>query len=231
MHKLYGLSFVGSQQREPMFFTLGRDFLDNSDSPYGYSKFEGHIRIDGEMYDEENDDSEIVEVGEIRFHAYNLEKLKFNYFDKKDFKVCMEDSPLAWAMDVDSSDTSLYFAVFANGFNKAVKGVSENEWTDMAFSVNEGYLVTLDRCYIKPEYRKMGVGQYIHENLFKILYTEFNITTLFVVGICVPDKNEPENMKDVQKKILKNNGFNVFKCSNETAFCKYVYDLDFLLNV
>ena len=106
-------------------------------------------------------------------------------------------------MDEDSSDTELYYSIFEKGFDKVAKKVDESKWNDMAFAVSEGYLITLDRCYINPEYRKMGIGRYIHENLFKIFYSEFNINTIFVVGICVPDKGEPQNMLDIQKKVLK----------------------------
>lgn len=226
-----GLIFDSKQYRDSTVFNLGFDFLENDFiSPFGHCKFEGRIGLKGTVLEEINEyysEEKVYDIGEIRFHAYNLDKLGFDYFDKE-WDTAVSESSLEEAMEVDSEDTSLYFSVFENGFDNCINGISLDDWYEMAMTVGEGYLVTLDRCYINPEYRKMGIGKYLHENLFKILYHEFNITTLFVVGICVPDEGESEDMVEVQKKVLSNAGFNVFKCSGKPTFCKYVYDEEFL---
>lgn len=229
MTKIDYLQFVGYQQRYPNFFSLHNDFLDNAyESEYGYKMFSGRIVINGISYDEDDNESIIEGIGEIHFHAFNLANLGFDY-TYQDWPHANKNSHLAFAMDVDSVDTNLYYSIFQRGYTKAASAVEG--WEDMTFAITEGYLITLDRVYIKSEYRQQGIGQYIHQNLFKILYTEFNIVPLFAVGICVPDKGESENMLKVQKKVLTNNGYSVFKCSNETAFCKYIYDNDFMVRV
>ena len=227
MTKIDSLMFRCGQQRDPMLFSLTNDFLDNdANSEYGYKKFEGTIVIDGYTYDDEI----IKGIGEIRFHAYNLSNLGFNYFEQK-WTEANKHSHLSIAMDVDSSDTEFYYSVFKKVYTKTVSIIPFDEWDNMTFAITEGYLITLDRVYIKPEFRGQGIGQYIHENLFKIIYSEFNIVPLFAVGICVRDKGEPENMLEIQKKVLKNNGFSVFKHKASTAFCKYIYDNDFMVAV
>ena len=224
--------FRCAQQRDSLLFSLTSNFLDNDpNSEYGYKKFEGTIVIDGYAYNEEDDDGKIIEnIGEIRFHAYNLSNLGFNYFEQN-WSDANKHSHLSIAMDVDSSDTDFYHSVFKKAYTKAASAISFDEWDNMTFSITEGYLITLDKVYIKPEFRGQGIGQYIHENLFKIIYTEFNIVPLFAVGICVPDRDEPENMLEVQKKLLKKNGFSVFKHKDSTAFCKFIYDNDFMVAV
>jgi GNAT superfamily N-acetyltransferase len=237
MCKIDSLLFKPSQYRDPTFFSLDSDFLDNdANSEFGYKKFEGHILIDGISYEDDKDDPDVVientieNIAAIDFHAYNLANLGFDYFNQ-DWSHADKHSKLVFAMDVDSADTELCHLIFKRGYTKTASAVPFEKWQDMTFAITEGYLITLDRVYIKPEYRKQGIGQYIYENLFKILYTEFNIVPLFAVGFCVPDKGEPENMLEVQKKLLKNNGFNVYKCNNETAFCKFIYDNDFMVAV
>ena len=226
-----GLVFKGVQQRSPFIFNLGDgDFFDTitgSDDPYGFNKFTGYIKIEGYSWDDEEEDESYVDVGEICFNAYNLGSLNFDCFCQ-DWKTAIRNSELYDAMDMDSSDAALYYSVFEEGYNRAISDIFPEDWDDMIMLVNEGYLITLDRVYIKPEYRKMGIGKFIHEHLFKILYTEFNIIPFFAVGICVPDKGEPDNMLEVQKKVLTDNDFDVFECYNETAFCKYIFDIDFL---
>lgn len=234
MTKIDNLVFSCSQKRDPMFFSLTNDFLDNDpNSEYGYKKFDGTIIINGEVYNEEDEDDygEVIEnIGAIRFHAYNLSNLGFNYFEQN-WTDANKHSHLSIAMDVDSSDTDFYHSVFKKAYTKEASAVPFEKWQDMTFAITEGYLITLDWVCINPEFRGQGIAQYILKNLFKIIYTEFNIVPLFAVGTCIADRDEPENMLEVQKKLLKKNGFSVFKHKDSTAFCKFIYDNDFMVAV
>ena len=227
--KLDGIRFVTIQDRPIDYFSLdgdGSQFISDLDVAE-YNQFAGFMKIIGISYDEKTDENVEVEVGEIDFHAYNLKNLNFDCFEAE-FAKADKNSSLYVAMDMESSDTALYYAVFAQSYDRVVRLIHPEVWDEISMHEGDTYLITLDRCKIYEEYRKQGIGKFIHKNFFKIFYTYYNIVSLFMVGICVPDEGESENMRDVQMKLLEDNDFLVFNCCNEISFCKCIYDSKFL---
>lgn len=226
--KIDALMFESYNTKNQMYFDMAKDFTANELSGVcGFNKFEGELKVIG--YIEDKDDvgyGDYVDVGVLRFHAYNLNKLGF-YPSYKNFNKANADSSLLHAMEMDNPDTEVYFHVFQAGYKDAWKDAKGKNIKDINFEYNQ-YLVTFDRCYINPEYRNQGISDYIHSHLFELLYTYFNITPTFMVGICKPDESEPEGMKAVQEKIMKKHGFRVFQLDDYTGFCKCIYNRDFL---
>ena len=220
--------FDSYQDNCGLLFDLNGGFIDEAIAGRcSFNKFEGGLKILG--YIEDEDDlgyGDYVEVGELRFHAYNLDKLGF-FTSHKDFKKANKKSSLLYVMDMDSADNETYFRIFEAGYKDAWKDMKAAKVKDMDFESNQ-YLITFDRFYIDKEYRNQGIANYIHSHLFELLYTYFNITPTFMVGVCNPDAGEPEDMKAVQENIMKKHGFRVFQFNKDTAFCKCIYNRDFL---
>jgi hypothetical protein len=233
MTKIDYLLFRNYQERDPIFYSLtSYNFLENDDElKNGYKKFIGTVTIDGYTYDKEVGEEKIIEgIGQIRFHAYNLSSLDFNYFDQK-WLDTNKHSRLRIAMEKDSAYSDVYYSIFKKAYTEIAPTIPFDDWNEMTFAITEGYLIVLDKVYIKPEYRGQGISHYIHRNLFKIIYTNFNIVSLFAVGCCEHDGDESESMLEVKKNILKDNDFIVFKHYGFTAFCKFIYNSYFMLDI
>ena len=219
------LRIYPDMQRGCESFGIGKDsqsFSDAFDMEEDSLKFfQGHMRITGYEIDEDYEESEEKEVGVIHFTAINLSQLGFD-FTSKTFADA-ENNGLAYIMDEISADCEVCYGVFSRGYNKIIKNLKEsNIAEELLISDGEKYLICLDRLYINEEYRRKGVASFVYENFFKLLYTYFNVQSAYVVGTLNPDEGEPEGMLEIQKKVLKKQGYNVFKSGSEVGFCNCV---------
>lgn len=222
------ITFNNYFNRDVLSFALHGAGYKSAD--HNYNKFRGELSISGITYDEETfEPEEEVAVGELRFHAYDLKNLGFSTRHEK-FSFANANSYLFEAMDMDNGDNDLYYDVFKMDFQNLMKSMDENDRENINF-VEHPYLIVLDRMFIYQEYRKQGIANFILNNFFKIFYAYYNITPVFVVGACVPDEGEAEDMKEIQKAMLEKCDFHVFSLKTETVFCKCVYDVKFVSEI
>ena len=225
------LTFEVSQDKPVDYFNLFCNFEEQGyNGKFDYNMFTGKLKIIGHTYNEDMEYENSTEIGEICFHAYNLNKFGFDYFCDN-FAEASFNRSLYYAMDMESRKTEFHFAIFEKGYQQAFNAIPLNEWNDMSFYESNCYLITVDWFYINPKYRRQGVATYILKNFFKIFYTCLNIVPLFVVGLSLPGDNETQKMQEIQNRLLSSTGFNVFKLSNESVFCKCIYDIEFIHNI
>lgn len=229
------LKFYTDMQRGRESFWIGKAGCSNFEeafemSSYSLKFFQGNMRIVGFEMDEdceESEESEEKEVGVVNFTAINLSHLGFDFMSKT--FVGAENNGLFYIMDEISADCEVCYGVFSRGYGKSIKRLMEsNIAEELLISDGEKYLICLDRLYINDEYRRKGVASFVYKNLFKLLYTYFNIQAAYAVGFLNPDEGEPDGMLEIQKKVLKKQGYNVFKSGSEVGFCNCVYDGEFL---
>ena len=178
------------------------------------SYFSGHISI----VDVDNDEfEEKAEIGEVCFHAFNLDKCGCELFEGD-----IEISNLYDIMDSISGDEEVYCSIFEMACKEANKKMEKYKWSEL-FMRDNLHLVTLDRLYINENYRHNGLSKYILSNLEDILRNYYNIETFMIVGICSPDVDDEKNtMLEIQKKGLKNLNFSIGKLGSDTIFYKLI---------
>ena len=209
MYIMFETSPIYRQQN--VFDTNTMNICQNFETDDDLNVFTGIIDI---LFAETEDDvieENFINVGNIEFHAYNLNGFDLN-FDKNYYNLCR----LFDYMDDEGVDQVTYYDIFLKAYDLLAKKLDES-WNDIWFD-NDKYFITLDRLYIDEKYRKKGIATYALNNLNFILNTYYNINPIIITGICKPDDNTQEMLK-IQIDTLRKVGFTIYRNNNkDTCF-------------
>ncbi|NLB42843.1 MAG: hypothetical protein GX815_11425 [Clostridiales bacterium] len=140
----------------------------------------------------------------------NIGEVKGRVFDEREILNDGED--LVYISDMYNQD--VYSAI-----EKLIKSKVYKEELDEDLIFENPYLCYIDRVYIEPKYRKLGIAKYIFKNLYTILLHTLMIHIRCFVIYPQPqvrteerwvDQEDPNNvMKKVMTKVIKNAGYRV----------------------
>ena len=80
----------------------------------------------------------------------------------------------------------------------------------------------LHRFYVYPEYRKLGIGEFMLNNLDKILERTLNLKLRCLITYPKPDEGQDANMLDVMIKHITDNGFKMLQFDNNYYIRDYL---------
>lgn len=162
-----------------------------------------------------------VKIGELAAWAYGTNHLDLA-LDGDDFEDFQLSDAFYYKADEDSDDTAFYYSVLEYFYDDIKLD------NDIAVDIfDEMHVLFLHRFFIEPEYRSMGIGNFIAQNLSKIFYSIANLKPIYCVGILNPD-DKTEETKQIQIRTMENANFEVGEIDGSTVFAGCIYDEDIM---
>ena len=122
----------------------------------------------------------------------------------------------------ENEDTANYYEVLQTLYPHIRAEDEDIIWGD------DVHIIALQRFFIEPEYRGMGIGKFIAENLAKVIFEATNIKSLYCVGVLVPDDGTSAT-REIQRKTMEGADFCVIEdWDAEYIFGKCIYDEDIM---
>lgn len=170
----------------------------------------------------ETETAAAVKIGEMMFYAYNASRCDLN-LDAEEFEYLDPEETLFALMDDESEDLMHYYYDFGTLYEH-IKPYD----TEPLFFTEDLHIIALHRLFIEPEYRGLGIGRFIVNNLSKIIFATSNIKPVYVVGCISPD-DKTEATKAIQKKTMESANYAILE--DEEGHCifgKCIFDEDII---
>ena len=168
-----------------------------------------------------NKDENYSKIGELEFYSYSVNRCNLE-LDEEDFEDFDCENILCALMDSENEDTANYYEVLQTLYPRIRAEDEDIIWGD------DVHIIALQRFFIEPEYRGMGIGKFIAENLAKVIFEATNIKSLYCVGVLVPDDGTSAT-REIQRKTMESADFCVVEdWDAEYIFGKCIYDEDIM---
>lgn len=169
-----------------------------------------------------NEEETYSKIGELEFYSYSANKCNLE-LEEEDFEDVDAEQILYNLMDAEMEDTANYYEILQILYPQIrVENAEDIIWGD------DVHIIALQRFFINPEYRGMGIGKFIAENLAKVIFEATNIKSLYCVGVLVPDDGTSET-RAIQAKTMIGADFCVAEDDDgEYVFAKCIYDEDIM---
>ena len=163
-----------------------------------------------------------IKIGELMFYAYDADRCNVN-LDAEEFEYFDPDEILFELMDDESEDLMHYYYNL-EALYEHIKPYD----TEPLFFADGLHIIALHRFFIEPDYRGLGIGRFIANNLSKIIYGVANIKPAYVVGCLNPDDKSAAT-KAIQVKTMGNANYAVVEDEDGvTIFGKCIFDEDII---